>query len=319
MVLTVNTVLQNMKHELGGGDLSIELDKFRILNEAGEHLYSMHPWKWATGRSALLDLRGSVSGTAGDWTVATLTLTDTGSFSTYTLVAGDEIEILSGTGVTTGVYTVVTNPTDNTLTLDSAIAAGDLSATDIEWQIFPGTISLPTDLREIISIQSASTSNIIWVSLTSADKIAQFRGANALTQSPALFYAAVVYQGSPPVPILEIWPSSGSNNTGALRIFYRSRWTNLYSDTAAVEVPEFMESLYVWLARAYAAGYERNDVASIHQRVAEIMASPLFDSAKRSDGQVQPFTGRPRYGGATMWRQRTSGFSDIVNRIGGPT
>ena len=32
MVLTVNKVLEQMRHELGGGDLSTELDKFAVLN-----------------------------------------------------------------------------------------------------------------------------------------------------------------------------------------------------------------------------------------------------------------------------------------------
>jgi hypothetical protein len=300
--------------------MSIEIDKFRVINEAGEHLYSMHPWKWAAGRSSLLDLRGSLSGTTATWVASTRTLTETNAFTNYTFVAGDEIEIISGTGATTGVYVIESKTDSSNIVLSTAgLSGSDLATGDIEWQIFPGTISLPTDLREIISIQSASTSNILWVALTSKDKIAQFRGANALTQSPALFYAAVAYQGTPPVPILEIWPSSGSNENGALRIFYRSRWTHLYADNAAINVPEFVESLYIWIARAYAAGYERGDVASVHKRLAEINQSAIFDAAKRSDGQVQPFHGRSRYGGATMWRQRTSDFHTIVNAIPGPT
>lgn len=318
MALSVQKVLQNMSHSLGGGDPSIEIDKFQILNEAGEYLYSMYPWKWATGRSALLDLRGSLSGSDAFWTASTKTLTATNEFTDYTHVAGDEIEILDGTGATTGVYEIASKTSANAIVLSTSLAAGNLATGDIEWAIYPGTISLPTDCRDIISIQASSTANIIHVSLTSLDHINQLRGANAVTQSPSLHYASVVYQGTPPVPLLEIWPSAGANETGALRIFYRSRWTHLYSDSASIDIPEFVESLYVWIVRAYARGYEREDDATIHVRLAEIMASPIFLAAKRSDGQIQPFM-RPRFGGADIHRRgRAHGISYITNRIDGP-
>ena len=321
MAISVQKVLQNMSHALGGGDLSVEIDKFQVLNEAGEFLYSMYPWKWAAGRSALLDLRGSLSGSTATWTISTpaLTLTQASAFTDYDFVDGDEIEILDGTGATTGVYKIASRRSDNAIVLESALAAGNLATGDIEWAIYPGTIELPLDCRDIISIQASSTSNIIRVKLTSLDEVNQRRGANALTQSPALYLASIVYSGSPPVPILEIWPSSGSNQTGALRIFYRSRWAHLYSDSAAIDIPEFVESLYVWIARAYARGYEREDEGSLHARLQEVMASPVFDVAKRSDGQIQPHYGPPRGGGAVIHRRHRSGEHEwLVNRVDSP-
>lgn len=319
MALSVQKVLQNMSHGLGGGDLSIEIDKFQVLNGAGEFLYSMYPWKWAQGRAALLDLRGSLSGSTATWTASTLTLTATGAFTNYTFVEGDEIEITDGTGATTGVYTIASKTSADAIVLASALAAGNLATGDIAWAIYPGTISLPLDCRDIISIHSSSTSNILQISLSSLDFINQARGANAITQSPSLHYAAIVYQGSPPVPLLEIWPSAGSNSTGALRIFYRSRWTHLYSDSAAIDIPEFMEELYIWIARAWARGYEREDEGSLHLRIAEVMASPLFMVAKKSDGMIQPFYGKTRHGGAEVWRRgRHSDQGWIVNRVEAP-
>jgi hypothetical protein len=102
-------------------------------------------------------------------------------------------------------------------------------------------------------------------------------------------------------------------------MFYRSRWAHVYEDAAAIDIPELVESLYVWIARAYAAGYERGDVASIHQRMAEIEASPLFQVAKRSDGMAQPWITRPLYGGAEIHRKRSGhGQAWVVNRIPGP-
>lgn len=320
MTLTVNKILENIRHELGGGDLSIELDKYGIINEAGEHLYSMYPWKWAQGRSALLDLRGNVTGSTATWTASTKTLTAASAFTNYSYVSGDEIEINAGTDVTTGVYKIASRTSASAIVLEDSIAADDEAAGDIEWAIYPGTIELPTDLRDIISIQSSSTSSIVYMTLVSLDEINSRRGANSITESPSLFYGAVVYSGTTPVPVLEIWPSSGSNQTGALRIFYRSRWTHIYTDNATVAIPEFIDSLYLWIVRAFAAGYERGGSASIHARLAEIRASPIFEAARRSDGQTQPFR-KLRNGGATIWRNKYGSSEDrwIVNRVPGPT
>lgn len=316
MVLTVNKVLEQMRHQLGGGDLSTELDKLGVLNEAGEHLFGMYPWHWATGRSALLDLRGSLSGTTATWTAATKTLTAASAFTNYSYVSGDEIQIIDGTGATTGVYKIASRTSANAIVLETSLASGDLSTGDIEWAIYPGTISLPSDLGEVISIQSANTTSAYQVCLTSVDQINYFRGANAITTSPALFYAALVWSGTTPVPILEVWPSPGANSTGALRIFYRSRWTRIFTDTAQIEIPEIVETLYIQLARAFTAGYERNEQASLSHRLAEIHAGPIFESAKRQDGRAQSQFMHIRHGGAS--RRRHLGEGWLVNRVAGP-
>ena len=320
MVLTVNKVLEQMRHQLGGGDLSTELDKFAVLNEAGEHLYSMYPWHWAAGRSALIDLRGNVTGTTATWTASTKTLTQSSGFTSYTFVAGDEVQIIDGTGATTGVYKIASRTSANAIVLESSMAASNETTGDIEWAIYPGTLALPSDLGEIISIQSSNTANAYQVCLTSLDQVNYYRGANALTTSPALFYAALVWSGTTPTPVLEVWPSPSAAATGALRIFYRSRWTRVSTDTAQIEIPEFVESLYIWLARAFAAGYERNEQASIHQRLAEIQAGPVFDAAKKADGRVQTKFQHIRNGGATIHRKRNRGDDGrwLVNRVGAP-
>jgi hypothetical protein len=320
MALSVQKVLQNISHSLGGGDLSIEIDKFQVLNEAGEYMFSMYPWKWSQGRSALLNFRGTVSGLTGTWTAATRTFTQVGGFTTYSFLTGDEIEIKEGTGVVSGVYKIESRTSNDAIVLeDDSLSAVDLSTGDISWQMFPETIELPHDLRDIVSIQSSSQATILHFVLTGLDEIARRRGASAITMSPALYYAAVVYSGTPPVPLLEIWPSPSSNQNGVLRLFYRARWQQLYSDSDMVNIPEWMESLYVWIARAYARGYEREDEASLHARLQEIVQSPIFEATKLSDGATQPSFNRPRGGGATVHRRRRSSeISYLINRVGPP-
>ena len=322
MTLTTGYVQGLLRHSLGGGEPSIEVDMVRILNEAGHYLYSMHPWRWAVGRTALLDFWGSLADTTATWTAATSTLTETGAFTDYSFLSGDEIQILDGTGATTGVYKIASRTSANAIVLDGSISAVDLATGDISWQIHPQTIALPTDLRDIVHIGSSTETALYRLSLTTLEYILERRSTAVQVQTPALFYGAVVYSGQPPRPLLEIWPSPGANATGAMRLFYRSRWSDILQDSgasSAIPIPDFINDLYIFLVRAYAEGYERSGVASIHQRLAEIRSSPIFQAAKRSDGMVQPFHGKLQGGGARIWRRQRVVFDQVINLAEGPT
>lgn len=320
MALLVSHVLEQMKHELGGGDVPSELGALSILNQAGEHLYSMHPWQWATGRSALMDLRGVLSGSTATWTAASSTLTAASAFTNYSFLSGDEITIEDGTGATTGVYKITSRTSANAIVLDGSIAAGNLATGDIEWRIDPQTIALPDDLRDIISIASTSVSAVGGVALTTLSQILQFRNTSAaVTAGSGLYWGAAVYSGTPPVPILEIYPSPAANATGALRIFYRSRWATRTTDSSKINIPDFMQDLMIAVARAYAGGYVRDNVATIHARLGEIRMGPMFQAAVRSDGMLQPFHGFLRGGGAEIWRRGYGGHvCGLANQVEGP-
>ena len=320
MSISTKEILAQVKHELGGGDFPIELDQYAMLNQAGHHLYSMHPWSWTEGRAALLDLRGLVSGTAGTWTASTSTFTQASAWAAYDFLAGDELRVQSGTGTTTGVFKILSNPTTSTLVLDGSLSASNLLTGDIVWRIEPQTIALPVDLRDIVWIATTSISSVGGISLTSLKQVLQARSSTAsITASTGLFYAAVVFQGSPPRPILEIWPTPSANTVGAMRIFYRSRWAEITADSVEVEIPDFVNDLYVWITRAYASGYVRNEVASIHARLAEVRASPIFEVARRSDGMTQPNVGVLTGGGGQIWRRRSTAFPQITNKVEAPS
>jgi hypothetical protein len=290
-----------------------------VLNQAGHFLYSMHPWRWITGRADLLDLRGLVSGSTATWTTATSTLTATGAFTNYTFLSGDEITITSGTGATTGVYKVASKTSANAIVITGSLSGSNLSTGDIVWRLEPQTIALPTDLRDIIWIATTSVSNVGGIVLVSMQDILDKRASSvSITASTGLYYGCVVYQGTPLVPILEIWPTPNANTTGAMRIFYRSRWAEVTTDSQQIAIPEWVEDLFLFIARAYAAGYERGDVASIHVRLHEIGSSPIFAAAVRSDGMVQPYNGVIRNGGPSIWRRSSAGMGQIVRQVSAP-
>lgn len=56
----------------------------------------------------------------GTWTAATLTLTKTGAFTSYTLEDGDQVYITGGTGHTAGWYSIATRVSNDAITLQPA-------------------------------------------------------------------------------------------------------------------------------------------------------------------------------------------------------
>lgn len=315
MALMLKHLLDHMSDTLGGGEVPTSLDAIGILNQAGEHLYSMHSWRFAQGRGALLNLRGEISGEAAAWTPGTLTLTLASAFTDYSFLEGDEIQITDGTGVTEGFYTVASRTSANAIVLESSIASG--SPTDVDFTLRPLSVDLPDDLRDIIAIESTESINRR-ITLSSLAEVLRARENVGVNDSH--WYAAVAWVGSPPTPILEIGPGSGSNVTGAFRIFYRSRWARLTTDSVAVDVPEYIEALLIVIARAFARGYVREDQGTLGARLAEIHAGPVFSAAVRSDGNIQPYFGKLRGGGPTIWRRHhSSDFVETVYRVGGPS
>jgi hypothetical protein len=314
MALVTKHLLDHAQDALGGGSIPSNLDTISLINQAGEHLHSMHPWRWAQGRSTLLNLRGEISGTAATWTTATNTLTLASAFTNYTFVDGDEIEITSGSG-TEGFYEIASRTSANAIVLASSLSGSN--QTDIAFTLRPYSIDLPDDVRDVIAIKGTG-SNRYAVTLTSLAEVLRVREDSGTND--AHWYAAISYVGSPPTPILEIAPGAGSNVTGALRMFYRARWARLSSDSATVDVPEFLEALLTQIVRAFARGYVREDQASLSMRLAEIQAGPIFMAAVKSDGAIQPYFGTLR-NGIDRWRTRSesSNWRETTSRISGPS
>ena len=318
MAITVNQAFENMRHTLGGGELSVELDKLGIMNQAGEYLVNMHAWRWLVGRTELIDLRGAVSGSTATWTFASLTITETGAFANYTFVAGDQIEIESGTSVTTGFYKVASRTDDDSIVLSTSINATDGSA--ITWNIQTNTASLPDDFRDIISI-SATDSLLYGVQMTSLAQILRNRTSQIEVSTSWDYQGAIAWAGTPPVPILELWPNPTANQAGVFSIFFRAGWSRITTDSTQISVPEFIDSLYMRLVRAFARGYEREDEAPMSVRLAQIRMGDEFRAAARRDGLTQETYGKLRGGGMMTHsrRFRAGGYNSIATRVAAPS
>lgn len=171
-------------------------------------------------------------------------------------------------------------------------------------------LDLPTDLQTILSVEMTnSLTNSMH--LTSFEELVRLRTSSISTSFG--YWGAVYYptQTSPAAapggPRLAIYPTPAANETGAITIFYRARWTSVMagSDQTRVNVPPFMEPLFKLCLRAYGRGYEQEEEVTLSQRLAEIKAGPVFQDAASSDGQVQLNYGEIQ-GGAAQGRYSSS-------------
>ena len=72
-------------------------------------------------------------------------------------------------------------------------------------------------------------------------------------------------------------------------------------DGERIPVPEFMESTFIQVLRAYAKGYEddADNQATMSQRLMDVATGPVFQAAVDVDGRIQPDYG-PLRGGAVQ-------------------
>lgn len=148
-------------------------------------------------------------------------------------------------------------------------------------------VVLPDDFGRIVKLFAPDlTSEVRMVTLGELARMRQYSPWSGLVTHAALVYAPGNTSG-PPTVRLEIAPTPGSNETAALSLFYRAKWTVLDADSEHVQVPDFMEPLMLSAVRAYACGWERKEGRSLTDYLDEVMASREMDAAISLDSQMQ--------------------------------
>lgn len=328
MALSVKNCLDHIEHTLGG-PLPQEIGGIKLVNQAGDFLVSVNPWKWLENVPHKANLRASISVTTGNWDVdepnRLYVLPDTNFLEDYTFVDGDTFEVTGGTSVTKGHYRVVSRKNRDSLILESDISTTgtDLVNSDIAGTLHTGAIALPADFRDLITIETSS-GLLKGITLTTFTELLE-RRASSVTTTSGNYYAAIVHPQTTalgastgaPTPRLEIWPSPGANEVAAMTLIYRAGWTTLSSDTALLRIPPYLELPYLEILRALARGFEEEDQGSVSQRLAGVMTGPLMAVAKERDDMVQPHYGRIRNGAAESVLTGGGAFWDF-DSIGAP-
>tara|TARA_R100000664_G_scaffold31454_1_gene45060 strand:+ start:489 stop:1187 length:699 start_codon:yes stop_codon:yes gene_type:complete len=171
------------------------------------------------------------------------------------------------------------------------------------------SVELPNDVGEIVNayMKDGLTDSI---RLTTIQEVVRTR--NTSISTGANYIASIVWpEGSAKAnkpPILELAPTPTSADV--LTLTYLQSWKELSESTESAAVPQFCESVLVQMVRAFALGYEEENMA---QRLLETEQSPLFQRALAHDGLVQPDYGPIMNGVTSSNRNNRLPFDTIAD------
>jgi hypothetical protein len=321
-VLTLERCINHITWTLGGSPPA-EVSAKALVNEAQEHLVSMHEWKWLERPPVHLDVRARITFTAATWTPTgdvsgkSNVIEKTAAFAGYAYLEGDEVEITAGTGVTLGWYAIRSRISADKIELKTSIGP---AATDVAGTMENYGIRLPADFRSEIEIH-ATQSFVTKIYPTTIAEIVQFRTQVVQITSAGGFWYAIVSaaaasaSGGAPVPRLEIWPSATLNDTGGFTLAYLARLPEVSNDQHEISIPSWIHTLFLQILIEMARGYTEEDVAPLYLRLEQIEGSALLRRLKQMDGGVQRSYG-PIIGGAA--RSYFTGRNALNTEPGGP-
>ena len=157
------------------------------------------------------------------------------------------------------------------------------------------TTDLPTDFVELISYTPRGSDSRVTGSkayLVSPHELEDMRNASG-TLPLNTTYFAVVHTTSgatstvAPYPVIDVY---ANGTTPTIKIRYRRGWTKINNDGDTFLVPDWVEPLYLQCVRAYARGYEEEDVASMNARLGEIRQGAQFAAAAQRDSLSESTT-----------------------------
>ena len=143
-------------------------------------------------------------------------------------------------------------------------------------------VDLPSDFGHMVSVymQSGLTESI---QMTTLEQVIKVRNSSVSTGSN---YVATITWPETEVattpPRLELAPTPSSEDT--IVVAYLSGWQQLEQDVETVRVPAYAEAALIQMVRAFALGYEEENMS---QRILEVEQGPIFQQAMTSDGLPQ--------------------------------
>ena len=171
------------------------------------------------------------------------------------------------------------------------------------------SVELPQDMGELVNVymKDGLTDSI---RLTTLEEVVRTR--NTSISTGANYIVTIVWpvanaKATKP-PLFEIAPTPTTSDV--ITLSYLSSWTDLTEPSANAPVPSFCESVLIQMVRAFALGYEEENMT---QRLMEVEQSPLFAQAMTHDGMVQPHYGPIMNGVGTANRNNRLPFDTIAN------
>jgi hypothetical protein len=355
MALTAREALDHVRHALSA-DKMPSIGGLRILNDAGEYLVNMHPWRWLEGEQVSLSLlpdQPFIWLPENVHSINALVSADTIN-ANVTLTTAQELARRRASTINTSFhywaalvyaqrgtkkrlnyeFTAGYNDTGTVIISDSArvVTFHFNAGTDTEndkYNLGDGASEQTTAIKLVKAINSADlmvraeyAPNLGLGGLIVESRYAGRDDSDdwALAETvPDLVLDSTVNatQGGPPMPRLDLWPTPGTHEQDAFVAYYRRGWNPLRNDDDAVGVPTWCEALYLALVRNVALGYERDAEGDVATRLGNVRNSGLFGDARRRDSYVQQDFG-PMQNGAAQFDYGLNDQMWNFDQTGGP-
>jgi hypothetical protein len=336
MTLLVSDAIAHIRHTLASEDVP-SIGAYRILNDAGQYMVNMHNWRWCEGVQQTLSLTANqdyvwlpedfreiiavqpTNGLNAGFRLTTqerllqlrsLAVSNSfeyhgsvvhaprGAAATATLLVGS---LVNGTSIT---MTDAYNPS-TTISFKTTVAATDVDSGFTRYMAI-GATSAASAVTLAAAINDAPNlylrASVSGSTITVTHQRDGTRGNSMTMTVPAAITMQLLDTGVDGGPVrarLDLWPTPSQDELDRVMVYYRRGWQSCDSDNALIPIPDWIESLYVALVRAYARGYERESEASLEQRIAEVKAGPQFAAAMLRDKEMVAHMG-PLSGGAAQ-------------------
>lgn len=180
-------------------------------------------------------------------------------------------------------------------------------------------VSLPSDFGKLVkAVMLNNLSAIVYE--TSLTHIERLRGSTYV--DPFVYYVAIAYPAQSgattlvPNPRLEIWPTPGTSETGAMSAVYLAGWTVLSAMNHVAAIPLDMEPLLLQLVRAYGQAAGRGGIM-LQDLLDRIEQGAMVNRLKSSYGGVQGTLGQ-MMGGAVASSLEERGIYRPYTSISAP-
>jgi len=178
-------------------------------------------------------------------------------------------------------------------------------------------VTLPDDVGEIVDITPADSWQISVNYLRDLGTFQRVRAANPEATSSSCFTLAPFNEMRRNVSksYLAVWPPASEPMANALLCFGRRRWGQMTDEdkpeSAYVPLPKalpILETLFIELVRAYAAGYEKDVTTDVQEQIARVMGGPLWLMALEADSRTFSGSSPMRNTGMQMAKRRGGGY-----------
>ena len=336
MTLLVADAIDHIRHTLASESVP-DIGAHRILNDAGHHLYSMHSWKWCEGAQATLTLTANQDYVwlPEDFREIVAVQPTNGLNAGFRLTTQERLLQLRSLAVSNSfeyngavVFAPRTAAATATVQLAS-VADGDTLIIDDAYNSavtfaakssLSGVVDTATNRKYLQTGTDAEDAQALAAAINNAPHLflrAEVSGAiitlthqvegtrgndMTLTPSAGTLTCTLLDTGVSAGPVrarLDLWPTPSQYEPERLLVYYRSGWTPVETDSHVIPIPDWMESLYIQLVRAFARGYERESEGDPSARIASVETGPIAMAAKSRDKQMMPHMGPMRGGAAT--------------------